>query len=137
MRSFVPRHAAFARRSVRLSIFVAAGIFIKCRVFVIVNDVNVNRQDFLLQKLTDVYNDAVSVKTKIIGVRVDESTERRLERFEEKTKIEAVTLTRASLEASLDFYEANGYIRFPLVIQPADTVTQSPSKARRPKGNEK
>jgi hypothetical protein len=72
----------------------------------------------------------VSVKTKIIGVRVDENTERRLAKFEEKTLIESVALARAAIDASLNFFEEHGYIHFPLEMQPKGAVKQNPKPKR-------
>lgn len=71
----------------------------------------------------------MSIKSKVLGVRIDQATEKRLERFESVTKVEAVTLARAALDAALDYFDENGGIRFPLVIQPI------PPPARRKQTN--
>lgn len=69
----------------------------------------------------------MSIKNaRTLGVRLDEHDTKRLEQFEKATSIEGVSLARASLKASLDYYEQHGEISVPikLVIAPK----QAPSK---------
>lgn len=58
----------------------------------------------------------MAAKTKVIGMRVDQETERRLAHFEQVTGVESVTLARNATIAALDYFETHGRISFPLIL---------------------
>lgn len=75
-------------------------------------------------------------KTKIIGIRIDEDTDARLEAFERQTGVERVTLARNAMVAALNYYEEAGRISFPLVlVEPGNlgAATAGPGEVSRSK----
>lgn len=52
----------------------------------------------------------MSIKSKVLGVRIDQATEKRLERFQTVTKVEAVTLARAALGHTSTKTTSNSYL---------------------------
>lgn len=51
-----------------------------------------------------------------LGIRLDPELTERLERFEKRTGVTAVTLGRNALAAALDYFESRGKITFPLHV---------------------
>jgi predicted DNA-binding protein len=60
----------------------------------------------------------MSLKSKVIGIRVDEPTEQRLQKFEARTRIDTVTMVRAAMESVLDYFESNGSVEMPFATIP-------------------
>ena len=61
----------------------------------------------------------MNTKPRNLGVRLDSSLARRLERFESLTGVEATKLARSCLEAALDHFDRHGSITFPLIVEPS------------------
>lgn len=55
-------------------------------------------------------------KTRIIGIRVEETVFNRLDRMEQETGMEKVSLARTALMAVLDDYEKTHVLNLPLRI---------------------
>lgn len=58
----------------------------------------------------------------IIGIRMDQTLKDRVDRFQERTGVESVTLARTALMAALDSFEATGVLEFPLKVVSAKTA---------------
>lgn len=55
-------------------------------------------------------------KTRVIGIRVEESVFQRLAKLESETGMEKVSLARTALVAVLEHYESTGQLVLPLKI---------------------
>lgn len=62
-----------------------------------------------------------------LGIRLDQTENERLHKFESETTIDGVSLARAALKAALNYYEQTGSISLPLYI-----TIKSPAKATLP-----
>jgi hypothetical protein len=77
-------------------------------------------------------------KKEVLGVRIDDETRARVERYESRTNSSGASLARAALVAALDHYEKNGErITFPIRVLPdedkAKAVRAGSAGRRRPK----
>jgi predicted DNA-binding protein len=57
-----------------------------------------------------------AVKTETLSIRVESDLIARMKEFESRTGVEKATLVRAAVRAVLGFYEANGFISFPIEV---------------------
>lgn len=60
----------------------------------------------------------VTMKTETLSIRVESDLIARMQQFEASTGVEKATLLRAAVSAVLAFYEANGFISFPIEVVP-------------------
>lgn len=65
----------------------------------------------------------MSTETRNLGIRLDPELNRRLERFESKTGVGAVTLGRNAIIAALDYFEAHKRITFPLAMVDSSSIS--------------
>jgi len=67
----------------------------------------------------------MSIKNaRTLGIRLDQTDNSRLEKFERETTLDGVSLARAALKAALQFYEETGSISLPLYISDKNSKPQ-------------
>jgi hypothetical protein len=64
----------------------------------------------------NVFVNTMDNKTRVIGIRVEESVFQRLAKLESETGMEKVSLARTALVAVLEHYESSGQLVLPLKI---------------------
>lgn len=81
----------------------------------------------------------MSIKNaRTLGIRLDQTDNERLDKFERETTMDGVSLARAALKAALNFYEETGSISLPLHITDkyskslAPTVKAGPTTPTKP-----
>ncbi len=69
----------------------------------------------------------MTTQARFLNFRLDDPLRPRVERFEQKTGVSAVSLSKHLLSAAMDFFEAHGYLVFPIDITVAARKLHAPS----------